>query len=216
MALLASLSFAAEHTLAHKKGCTANNGHSCRVLVTQNAYLPDLSKYEGPLDVSTCGKKNTDPNSLDFANCLCQTEGNVVNNGQGTWRAWLSTEKINAVDNIAPQGAANHDYVRHRSPSVVIAHSLDQLLSWELADSILPKKEYASVWTGTNMGGSSTGWLTCKGWTTLDDEHFGVVGVAFSTKGGGWTYIDDHECSKYARRKLYCFEVPQTVWEVSQ
>lgn len=60
----------------------------------------------------------------------------------------------------------------------------------------------SGVWTGTNLGGTATG-FDCGGWVEPDGPS-GTFGVPSLVDGGGWVNAADGLCEE--QRRLYCVE----------
>jgi hypothetical protein len=151
----------------------------------------------------------------DSADAICQTLADAASLG-GSFRAWLSTTDLDAIDHIAGTGpwyrldgavAFPNRASLGTTPQVPI--SIDEKLGH-------PDPFYES-WTGTGVGGhlaaTSLASATCYDWTsTVDSESIkGVLGV-FGEGGGEldgtgpqWTNYAAGYCSPFSRH-LYCFE----------
>jgi hypothetical protein len=119
----------------------------------------------------------------------------------GTWRAWLSDGKTNAIDRIADvgpwllMGTTTTVFASKASLAGAAAVPIDR----DQSGNRLPAPGY--VWTATGAGGTFSG-LDCYDWTSKDPSAFGNVG-----NGGGasdWSWSTGVGCSGHY--PLYCFE----------
>lgn len=149
------------------------------------------------------------------ADAICQTLADAASLG-GTFRAWLSTSDLDAIDHIAGSGpwyrmdgavAFPNRASLGTTPQVPI--SIDEKLGHP--------DPYFESWTGTGVGGhlaaTDLASATCYDWSsTVDSESVkGVLGV-FGDAGGEldgtgplWTNYGAGYCSPF-KRHLYCFE----------
>jgi hypothetical protein len=168
-----------------------------RVFVTSLRYSANLVEVAGTASAHDAG------------DTLCQTLADASVLG-GTWRAWLSTTELDAIDHIGGDGPW------YRMDGAVAFPNRASLATTPMAairyDEMggAPDPFYES-WTGTGVGGrmkpldglSST---TCVDWTsTIDsDEIQGTLGL-IDEDGPLWTDYADGFCSPFSRH-LYCFE----------
>jgi hypothetical protein len=121
----------------------------------------------------------------------------------GTWRAWLSTSTVNAVERIAGTGPwrlmdGTMVFASRTELASGPAHAIDRLADGEtLGTDPLP------VWTGTIRTGTVAG-STCAEWTN-DRTELGRAGRSDAI-GPAWTDNSTITCDTYAY--LYCFEQP--------
>jgi hypothetical protein len=153
-----------------------------RVFATSGAFLGDLYHAVG-------GLIGGDDRCASAATAL-----------GGTWKVWLSTPSVNAIDRIADVGPwylvdettlvfANKAQIS-AGPSVPINQD-------ETGGDVAPE---AFVWTGTAADGTALA-DTCSGWTSPTGD--GLAGRSDLT-GSSWTNHSVEGCSLYAL--LYCFE----------
>jgi len=174
-----------------------------RVFVTSLRYSANLRAEGG----QATGRASAD--------AICQTLADAASLG-GTFRAWLSTSDLDAIDHITGTGPwyrldgavafPNHASLG-TTPQVPI--SIDEKLGH-------PDPFYES-WTGTGVGGhlaaTSLSSPTCLDWTsTVDSDSIkGVLGVfgegsgELDGTGPQWTNYGAGFCTPFARH-LYCFE----------
>lgn len=164
-----------------------------------------VSSLRYPADLQTAGGQAT---GLASADHLCQTLADAVSLG-GTFRAWISTSQVNAIDHITGTGPwyridgalafPNHARL---GTTPVVPISID-----EAGGSPDP---FYEAWTGTALGGykaanGARDSVTCLDWTsTIDSETVGGV-VGDIDDNAAWTSLAVGYCSPFSRR-LYCFE----------
>jgi hypothetical protein len=168
-----------------------------RVFVTSLRYSADLR---------TAGGQAT---GLASADKICQTLADAAAIG-GTFRAWISTTAVDAVDHITGNGpwyrmdgalAFPNRATLGTTPLVPI--SIDE-------KGGMPDPFYES-WTGTALGGylaplGSRQSVTCWDWTsTVDSTQVGGVVGDIDVNSASWTELATGYCSPF-RRRLYCFE----------
>jgi hypothetical protein len=116
------------------------------------------------------------------------------------YKAWLSDATTSAIDRLSSVGP----WVRLDGARV--ADSKAELTSGGLFSSIALTEQgeyrgHFGVWTGTGVGGRTTGY-DCSGWKD-DTDSRGDGGTATSA-GGAWTSFSDAHCGSLF--SLYCFE----------
>jgi hypothetical protein len=168
-----------------------------RVFVTSLRYSADLRSAGGQAT------------ALASADHICQTLADAVSLG-GTFRAWLSTSQVHAIDHIAGAGpwyrmdgelAFSNRATLGTTPLVPI--SIDE-------KGGMPDPFY-EAWTGTALGGYRAPPLqrqsvTCWDWTsTIDSTQVGGVVGDIDDSSSHWTDLATGYCSPFHRR-LYCFE----------
>ncbi len=165
-----------------------------------------VSSQQYPANLVEAGGGATAHESAD---ALCQLLGDAAQLG-GTWRAWLSTTDIDAIDHIEGDGPwyrmdGTLLFPNHASLGVVpdAAILIDE--NGEQPDP------FYEAWTGTAVGGrvvplGDLDSTTCLDWSsTIDsDEIKGIVGD-IDVDTDSWTNLADGFCSPFSRR-LYCFE----------
>ena len=168
-----------------------------RVFVSSQQYPANLVEAGGGADAH------------ESADALCQLLGDAAQLG-GTWRAWLSTTEVDAIDHIEGDGPWSRLdgtllFPNHASLGVTPEAAILMDENGELPDP------FYEAWTGTAVGGrvvplDTLDSTTCLDWTsTIDsDEVKGQVGDIDSADST-WTTLADGFCSPFDRR-LYCFE----------
>ncbi len=177
-----------------------------RVFVSSVRYTSNLK---------TLGGQTT---GLASADALCQGLANAARLS-GTYRAWLSTSTVDAIDHIEGTGPWHRTdgvmaFPDHASlsatPQVKISHD-------ETGSLVDPTDGNFLVWTGTAVGGRRTppsGAVTnttCLDWTSTTGApnirgttgYFGVA--AAPGDGPAWTHYVNGYCGGLTRH-LYCFE----------
>lgn len=150
---------------------------------------------------------------LGDANDICDALGDA-NIREADWMAWLSTNTINAKDNIeAPDiyGLGIKEYYDTNPGRNLIANSPSDLTDGSLNNPIMYDESGNTisgneVWTdtkenGTREGGPSAG--NCQNWTSNSAAAQGNFGIS-SSSSGTWTNSTSGACNEY--RHLYCFE----------
>lgn len=168
-----------------------------RVFVTSLRYSADLRSAGGQAT------------GLASADAICQTLADAAEIG-GTFRAWISTTSVDAIDHITGNGpwyrmdgtkAFPNRATLGTTPLVPI--SIDE-------KGGMPDPFYES-WTGTALGGhlaplGSRQSVTCYDWTsTVDSTQVGGVVGDIDVNSSSWTNLATGYCSPFHRR-LYCFE----------
>jgi hypothetical protein len=150
------------------------------------------------------------------ADAICQTLADAASLG-GTFRAWISTNDLDAIDHITGSGPwyrldASIAFPNHASLATTpqVPLSIDEKLGHP--------DPYYEAWTGTGVGGrlaaiSSLTSTTCLDWTSTVDSTtiqgmlgvFGENGGELDGTGPQWTEYATGYCSPF-HRHLYCFE----------
>ena len=159
-----------------------------RVFVTSATYTGNLKVQGGGAD------------GLEGGDKLCQLAASAATLG-GTWRAWLSSSTINAIDRIADVGPwyrLDGAKVFNNKASIVTAGPLVAIDVNEVGGT--PK---ANTWTGTKKSGVFDS-FSCHDWT---DEapvngYEGIVGITVGVTF--WTESSSNPC--HLENTLYCFE----------
>jgi hypothetical protein len=159
-----------------------------RVFVTSATYTGNL-KLQG-----------SGADGLDGGDKLCQLAASAATLG-GTWRAWLSTTTVNAIDRIADVGPwyrLDGAKVFNNKASIVTSGPLVAIDVDEVGGS--PK---VNTWTGTKKSGIFDS-FSCHDWT---DEapvngYEGIVGITVGVQL--WTESSSNPC--HLENTLYCFE----------
>lgn len=154
---------------------------------------------------------------LAGADATCQTAADASSNvAAGTYKAWLSTESIDASDRLT-----------HASVPYILPNGNRIADDWnDLTDGTLDRAIcntqfgmnsasspcfFLSVWTATDTAGNFTGGGSCNGWTS-DAVAAGAVTVGNeSATGAGWTasgtgYCKADQADERDTFKLYCFQ----------
>lgn len=137
---------------------------------------------------------------LAGADATCQAEANAQMLG-GTYKAWLSTSTVNAIDRLISDGP----WVR--VDGVKVADNKTDLTDGEIFTTISVDAagNYLSgdaVWTGTDSTGIKMA-DTCGDWSLGGFLNFGHQGAYFSVTNV-WTDHQFIQCSNM--RRFYCFE----------
>jgi hypothetical protein len=139
---------------------------------------------------------------LSGADGHCATAAAAANKG-GTWRAWLSTSTVSALDRQVGPGPWYQELAdggllltfnnrANLKTSPIIPLQVDEL----------GRSFSAKYWTGTTPGGRPST-STCLNWTSLGNLDGGTVGTT-GTIDGDWTADSTYACSKVA--SLLCVE----------
>ena len=130
----------------------------------------------------------------------------------GTYKAWLSTSTVNAVDRLGTaRGFVRTDGspFADRVSDIVSGKILNPLsLDQTGTDINVPLFQYA--WTGTTNAGTVHGTSTCVDWTSISGTIFGETGVV---SGGPNAWSDRSgalSCSDPFQGHLYCFDISHT------
>jgi hypothetical protein len=174
-----------------------------RVFVSSLRYPANLKDAGGGAD------------GLASADALCQGLADAVALG-GTYRAWLSTTTVDAIDHVQGTGP----WVRLDGAMAFLNHAAlgtTPMVPISIDETHGMPDPFYEAWTGTGTGGrvkvqNGLASTTCDDWTsTVDSETIkgwlGIYGQADTTLGAGpeWTSYDDGYCSPFSRH-LYCFE----------
>lgn len=160
--------------------------------------------YDGDLETAGAG---TD--GLDGADKLCQLHADAASLS-GTFRAWLSSTNVDAIDRITGPGPWKNTLgeIVFGNRAQLQTHPMQAVGYDEYGDGLYPL-----VWTGTDVGreapveysGVSTT-STCNNWTSnsaaLSRSVYGDSGQGSS---GAWSRNGYDSC--YQTHALYCFSV---------
>lgn len=134
------------------------------------------------------------------ADAICNAAAQAANL-PGTYVAWISTSKVNAIERIEAQGPW------HLVNGVELAKTKADLVKGSLAQRFdkdekgnTPPVEEDRVWTGTGANGTFSG-DDCGEWGASGKK--GLVGEAEQT-GAGWTALVKEACSEVNR--VYCLQ----------
>ncbi len=134
---------------------------------------------------------------------VCQVSADAAGLG-GTWKAWLSSDTIDAIDHIRGNGpwARLDGVVLFPDHASLAGAPLDAINVDETGETVSCLYTSPYVWTGTRIGGR---WNLddCVGWTEMDSDWETDTGSACDpTK---WTRgAEVRWCSSESR--LFCFE----------
>lgn len=151
--------------------------------------------YTGNLKAAGSGA-----DGLDGGDKLCQLAADAATLG-GTWKAWLSSSTVNAIDRIADVGPwyrLDGAKVFNNKASIVTSGPLVAIDRNEQGGMPM-----VDTWTGTQNSGIASG-FTCNNWT---DEapvngYEGLVGITVGVQF--WTDGPSDPC--HLKNTLYCFE----------
>jgi hypothetical protein len=159
--------------------------------------------YDGDLKTAGAG---TD--GLDGADKLCQLHADSASL-PGTFRAWLSTANVDAIDHITGPGPWKNTMgeVVFANRAQLQTHPLLAVGYDEHGDGLYPL-----VWTGTDVGReapklfSSDSTSTCADWTSKSAvTPSSVYGDSGQGTSGAWSRNGYDGC--YETHALYCFSV---------
>ncbi len=201
------LSVAAGWTVFTGSSWTAR-GCACwetgRLLCLQTGTGPSLPNFtaSGKKVFQTSTTHNGNFGGLAGADAICQARAGEAGL-TGTFKAWLSTDTINAADRLTSSGP----WVR--LDGMKIAESKADLLDGLLFTAINVTEQGVydkggTVWTGTNANGSLAVGLNCSGWTDGTNASLGIAGGSFATDA--WWTKEWSNVPCYGNEKLYCFE----------
>lgn len=160
-----------------------------RVFTTSGGYDGDLATNGGETD------------GLAGGDAICELHATAAGLG-GTWRAWLSTGDVDAIDRIDDVGpwylVDRCTLVANSLSSLVVNGPLVNVGVDENGDSTS-----GNMWTGTEANGRS-GSFDCGDWTSSFAGE-GVVGIGSdSMMDGAWTHVSSNPCN--LENYLICFE----------
>ncbi len=153
---------------------------------------------------------------LEGADEICQNSGEELG---GTWKAWLSTPTVNAIDRLP-----NVKYVRTGDGALVANNKQDILINkgGKYVHNPINRDEYGNdaskasdtiVWTGTNREGKFLGHgdAACNSWTsaaasTPSAPNGATAGsISSGSSGYQWTLqYDTFNCQ--SKNRIYCFQ----------
>ncbi len=152
----------------------------------------------------TSSSSNGDLGGQAGADAECASLATAAGLPPGTYKAWLSTSTINAVDKLGsargfvrPDGQPFADQVSDiAAGNILNSLSLDET-GTDVGDQ--------NVWTGTTDSGTINGSVTCGDWTIGTGASFGELGESV---GGAGAWSDDaEETSCNVSAHFYCFDV---------
>jgi|GEM_PF-1529063 len=142
---------------------------------------------------------------LSGADTSCQTRANALSLG-GTWKAWLSSETVNASDRLYHDTVA---YINMNSDKVadnwtdLTDGSLDGAIQYNESGVVAS----GQAWTGSYSSGLSYFSQDCTAWTSTTGVtgDAGLSGIVTSSTGT-WSYNGTNSCN--TSLPLYCVEQP--------
>ena len=142
-----------------------------------------------------------DLGGLTGADDLCNGAAAAANLA-GTWRAWLSTDTVDARDRV---GDAPYYLVTDEQICASRADLIDGTLGTHLDRTELGADVAVNVWTNTKFNGvNNTAWGNCNNWENTGGGKSGY-GASKGLNGGQWTWNDGMYCGA-GQNHLYCFE----------
>lgn len=186
-------------------GCANTSTHSLLCIKKgSSTALPDYTST-GLLAFVTSDFLSADFGGLANADLICQSLANAAGlstiGTPRTFKAWLSTSTVDAVDRITSDGPwVNLNGLK-------IADNKADLIDGSLFSSIRQDENgtpelMRNVFTGTNESGAATV-NTCLDWTSVDVGDSATHGVS-SLTNAGWTSSSTRSCN--SNLSLYCLE----------
>ena len=167
----------------------AGSGGPYRVFVTSATYTGDIQR-----EPASPG--------LESADTYCQLAATAASLG-GTWRAFLSTESVDAIDRVAGEGPWVNmlgSTVFPNRAALEVSGPMASMRYDENGDSA----STGLVWTGSSGSKRYLDGYACQGWTSSDLLTYGQIGDLYSSTSTGWVSYDIANCGNaYA---LLCFE----------
>lgn len=165
-----------------------------------------VSSLRYSADLRSAGGQAT---GLASADAICQTLADAAQLG-GTFRAWISTTAVDAVEHITGTGPW------YRIDGALAFPNRARLGTTPLVPISIDEQggtpdPFYEAWTGTALGGylaplGSRQSVTCWDWTsTIDSTQVGGVVGDIDNNSASWTELATGYCSPF-RRRLYCFE----------
>lgn len=145
----------------------------------------------------------TDP--LQVADQRCQLAAESANL-HGTWKAWLSTSRVNAVDRVNGQGPWKNlrGETVFLNRATLVTGALTGIRYDERGDEVAEQ-----VWTGTKVNGQLAD-TNCDDWTNADNSAYSISLWPRAVAGGAaspdalWTNSTNGFCND--TKHLVCFE----------
>lgn len=181
----------ADGALAQEASTSADSSdnHPKLVFVTTEGFLANLV-YEGK-----------DPNPLTAADNLCNRVAlRLAPRPHGTFHAWLSTSKVDAIDHLVGNGPWFTYSGELAFTDKASIPSGPKSLVWEGEGG--NGIDLGNVGTGTFETGKKAPNLNCSDWTDSSSLSFYRYGV--TNPGTSWTSQGTRDCSSSIH--LYCFE----------
>jgi len=171
--------------------CVASCPNAKRVFVTEKHYNGDLAAAAGVTD------------GLAGGDALCNMAAAAVGLA-GTFKAWLSTDTVDAIDRLADVGpwylVGGCEQVFANKNAIVTGYPQVAITRGETGATVI--RYYANAWTGTLDTGRGA-FHNCDNWTRgYWPDWRGEVGLVESR--GEWTSEGYPGCDLQAR--IYCFE----------
>jgi hypothetical protein len=149
-----------------------------------------------------------DGTGLSGADSACQMLANNAGLPTGTYKAWLSSSRVDAVTRLGSARA----FVR--VDGAPIADQLSDLTSGKILNPIdldesgndISEAENSDVWTGSTNVGTLSPYGSCNDWTSISGMVFGESG---HFDGGPAQWSDNNEafdCGDNGQLHLYCFD----------
>lgn len=168
-------------------GGTGSTGDasSKRVFVTSTTYSGNLGGVAG-------------------ADAKCQLHADAAALG-GTWKAWISSGSVNAIDRIADVGPW---YLVDRMTKVfnnkANLQTTPEFAIWADETGGAPSwSGMSSPWSGSDEAGRDSGW-DCNGWTSALTTDYATTGDASTDQAWGGATSGPIECDFTGA--LICFE----------
>lgn len=156
---------------------------------------------------------------LTGADQMCQARATAAGLPQNTYKAWLSTSSVNAIDRLgSARGWVRVDGKPFADTKAdIAAGKIFHPLRVDENGAFITDPTKLTVWTGTQLNGTvNPSGRTCDGWTTNNNAIGGDLG---SSDGVTAVFTQSHWVNCSAERPLYCFgvdkNVPVTVTPVS-
>ena len=146
-------------------------------------------------------------NGLAGADSKCAALAASAGLPAGTYKAWLSTSTVNAVDRL---GSARGFVRVDKAP---IADQISDLTSGKILNPIdLDETGHdqrfpgnSDVWTGSNNDGTLGSTGTCDDWISTSGSVFGQNGY-FDGGPTVWSEVGGFSCNDGSQLHLYCFD----------
>lgn len=186
-------------------GCASSSSRSLLCIKKDSSSaLPDYTST-GLLAFVTSGFFSADFGGLAGADAICQSHADTAGlstiDAPKTFKAWLSTSAVDAVNHIASDGPwVNLNGIK-------IADNKADLTDGSLFSSITQDENgtpglVRNVFTGTDENGTATV-NTCLDWTSIDVGDSATHGQS-GWADAGWTSRSTRSCA--SKLSLYCLE----------
>jgi len=153
----------------------------------------------------TSGQFGANLGGLAGADAACQGAATAAALG-GTWRAWLSTSSVDAIDHIADVSpwylidGTTLAFSSHAQLGGQPSAPIDQNESGHTYDPAVTNTSDLVVRTGSVAGRAAE---TCSDWTTTSANSDGTYG--FLDDPSTWTAFASGQCNT-TNGRLYCFQ----------